>query len=369
MSLERDAMHPVLQAAIDNPRFPTPIDWGSVAFHNSPRMLPVRDSNLAELVISGVDTLVLDNEGGSAACVAFTGPNPSPGIRIARPKIVTGIGAPITGRPVNDNEKGLPWPLYDEYVAERLGKDIVENSKNWATVIWLDRIFQMALLPDRAIGPVHWFTSGMSDEERSDGYETENVVPPNVDAVLHILGAAKKARLKAQGYKNKEVGVHEASAGRNPELPTGVEIRVDTTKILRLLQIGMRALYEPVKHAIVDHTEMWKLGITQGVSRQLAPTAGRQRVVDGLRIAADIRKDVEGWERNSGRLSGNPCSPLGRKAGDLPPSWRTAANDNCRREATKLKICDCCARTKTPLEFFALPSKTCIACCRIISAA
>jgi hypothetical protein len=92
----------------------------------------------------------------------------------------------------------------------------------------------------------------------------------------------------------------------------------------------MRGLWKPVKLAIVDYAEMWKLGITQGVSRPMAPTAGRQRVLDGLGIAAEIRQDILRWETLDQLVKEGACSPLGRKGADVLAKWRQAANNDCR---------------------------------------
>lgn len=217
-------------------------------------------------------------------------------------------GAPITARAANDNEKGKPWPLYDEYVAERLGKDANDNSKNWNTAIWIDGIYQAAMLPDRALGPVHWISGGLDDYELS-GYEQTEVIPAEALAFLQIVEA-----VKGLNRGGEEVPIHEARGDVDPRLPTGVEIRCDASKKLRLLQAGMRGLWKPVKQAIVDQAEMWTLGITQGVSRAMAPTAGRQRVLDGLGIAADIRRDILRWEALDHRVKEGTCSRLAEKA-------------------------------------------------------
>lgn len=277
-------MHPVLQAAIDNPRFPEPYDWTNVHIPRASRLRA--------------------------------------GTNYLEPLIVMGESR---GRPANDNEQRTPWPLYDEYVAERLGRDAVTNSKNWNTAVWIDRIYRVATLPEEALGPSHWIASTLSEEEL-DGYEPAEIVPPEATAYLSMIAEMERIKRVARGYDL--VGTHEASSSNDPTLPTGVEIRADANKILRLLMVGMRGLWKPVKRAIIDHVEMWKLA--QGVSRQFAPTAGRQRVLDGLEIAADIRRDVLRWEGCSHRLTGNPCSPLGIRACDLPAHWRTAANDDCR---------------------------------------
>ena len=150
---------------------------------------------------------------------------------------------------------------------------------------------------------------------------------------------------KKQGYQNQTVGTHEVSTSKDPALPTGVEVRCDASKKLRLLQIGMRGLWKPVKQAIIDHAEMWTLGISQGVSRAMAATAGRQRVLDGLSIAADIRQDIRRWESLDHRVTEGTCSPFGRKAADISAKWRIAANDDCRA------VCIYCAEIKSPRDF------------------
>jgi hypothetical protein len=233
-----------------------------------------------------------------------------------------------TGRAANDNEKGLAWPLYDEYVAERLGKDAYANSKNWNTALWIDGIYQAAMLPDRALGPVHWISNALDDYELA-GYEFEDVIPAEALSFLNIIEAVERLNRKEKGG-DKPVPMHEVRGDVDPRLPTGVEVRSDASKKLRLLQAGMRGLWKPVKQAIADHAEMWTLGITQGVSRGMAPTAGRQRVLDGLGIAADIRQDIQRWEALDYRVKEGTCSPLGRRGAFVPTKWRLLANDDCR---------------------------------------
>jgi hypothetical protein len=195
-------------------------------------------------------------------------------------------GDDTTGRPANDNEKGTPWPLYDEYVAERLGKDAYTNSKNWNTAIWIDGIYRVAMLPERALGPVHWISNQLSNEEILDGYETTEAIPENALMMLNLLDAIDRFERQARKKtgQGEPVPIHEVRGDVDPRLPTGVEVRSDASKKLRLLQAGLRGLWKPVKQAVVDHTEMWTLGITQGVSRAMAPIEQKARTNRGLVI-------------------------------------------------------------------------------------
>jgi hypothetical protein len=286
------------------------------------------------LVISGDETLVPDNTPEKAATAKLVLErmiqNPPDTISVVASKaakITFGEGAPITARPANDNE--LRFPLHDEYMLKRLGKDAYQNSENWNTAMWIDGIYRVAMLPDRSLGPLHWFSSGAEfASEDMDRFSATHAVPPEVVSVLNLLDRVESVRREQRGYEL--VGTHECSTDRDPCKPTGVEVRSDASKKLRLLQAGMRGLWKPVKQAVVDHAEMWTLGITQGVSRALAPTAGRQRVLDGLGIAADIRKDISRWEASDHRLKEATCSPLGRKGAFVPTKWRVLANNDCR---------------------------------------
>ena len=308
-------------------------NWDSLEFPHSPRTgvigrpeLPPAVSLLhgnesgqhQPLVIAGDETLVPDSSPQKlkATKLVLKRPNNDTPNKISiveskAAKITFGEGAPITARPANDNE--LRFPLHVEYLAERLGKNEEENGRNWDTAMWFDGIYRAAMLPDRSLGPLHWFSSGAEfASEDMDRFSATHVIPPEVVSVLNLLDRVERIRRKQRGYDL--VGIHECSTDRDPRSPTGVEVRSDASKKLRLLQAGMRGLWKPVKQAIVDHAEIWTLGITQGVSRALAPTAGRQRLLDGLGIAADIRKDIARWEACDHRLKEGTCRrPLDEK--------------------------------------------------------
>jgi hypothetical protein len=60
---------------------------------------------------------------------------------------------PPSGRAPTETETRVAWPLQNEYLADRLGKDRVENCRLWDTVKWVDRIYRIATLPKNATKP------------------------------------------------------------------------------------------------------------------------------------------------------------------------------------------------------------------------
>jgi hypothetical protein len=72
--------------------------------------------------------------------------------------------------------------------------------------------------------------------------------------------------------------------------------RQEAIKILRMLTLGMRSLWHPVIRAIADHATMTSLG--QGKGKGVAAAVGRQRVIEGLRIAESIRKGLKRQDRH-----------------------------------------------------------------------
>jgi hypothetical protein len=81
------------------------------------------------------------------------------------------------------------------------------------------------------------------------------------------------------------------------DLPGPIE-RQEAIKIVRMLRVGMRSLWHPVKRSITDHATMKSLGKTQNVGDGVAAAVGRARVVEGLRLAESIRKGLTRQERN-----------------------------------------------------------------------
>lgn len=71
--------------------------------------------------------------------------------------------------------------------------------------------------------------------------------------------------------------------------------RAESGKIIRMLMVGMRSLWHPVIRAIADHATMTSLG--EGKGKDVAAAVGRQRVIEGLRIAESIRKGLGREER------------------------------------------------------------------------
>jgi hypothetical protein len=96
--------------------------------------------------------------------------------------------------------------------------------------------------------------------------------------------------------KTAKIDVNKLARNADPlaeriDMPGPIE-RQEAIKILRMLMLGMRSLWHPVKRAISDHATMKSLGKTQNVSDGVAATVGRTRVIEGLRIAEPIRKGL-----------------------------------------------------------------------------
>jgi hypothetical protein len=80
------------------------------------------------------------------------------------------------------------------------------------------------------------------------------------------------------------------------DFPSPAE-RAHASKIVRMLMLGMRSLWRPVIRAIADHATMTSLG--QGKGKDVAAAVGRQRVIEGLRIAESIRKGIARSEQHN----------------------------------------------------------------------
>jgi hypothetical protein len=285
-------VHKVLQNAIDHPRMPGPTNYADTLFWWQYQVTP-RKSYMPQLLLLNGET---------------------------------------ERRVANDNEKGGIWPLYNEYDEKRLGRDADANARNWQTAIWFDSVLRAAEMPQNALPAMHMTITDADDDaiysesgELADGFEAIRIVPTEAEIMIAVME-------KIATLDGKKIGKLYAGSQTNCsdwKQPRGVERRSDALKIQRMLQVNMRGLYKPVRAAVVEQTELWRLGITEGVSRGYAATAGRQRVIDGLEIAADIRRDVMRWEEVTERLPEGTCSPLGRKADELG-HWRQAANDDCR---------------------------------------
>lgn len=203
---------------------------------------------------------------------------------------------PPSGHDPTEAETRVAWPLQNEYLADRLGKDSVENSKLWGTVKWIDKIYRTAAMPKNAVrAPSIMIAPDDFSAKEIEDYAVKNEVPAVAFDVLRTME-------KMEEYDEMiEIDVNKLlrDAGPRPlraDLPDLYE-RVAANKIIRMLRLGLRNLWLPVMLAIVDHTEMYRLGITQGARRDIAPAVGRQRVIEGLRIADSIRKGITRSEK------------------------------------------------------------------------
>ena len=60
-----------------------------------------------------------------------------------------------SGRKPTDDEKHGAYHLYAEYIAVRLGKNAEENSRNWNTVLWIDKHYRVTTTPAEAFPPLN----------------------------------------------------------------------------------------------------------------------------------------------------------------------------------------------------------------------
>jgi hypothetical protein len=208
-----------------------------------------------------------------------------------------------SGRSPSETEKRVAWPLQGEYLAGRLGKDNGENSKLWNTVKWIDQHYRIATMSANATQTINWLTNGWQDvaehEEIIEGFGVELIGLNALDwkRISRLGNTYDTARLIDELKELDELGKIDANkllseCGPRPlrfDFPTAIE-RAESGAIVGMLQLGMRTLWTPVKRSIADHTEMFRLG--QGARREIAPAVGRQRVIEGLRIADSIRKDI-----------------------------------------------------------------------------
>jgi hypothetical protein len=284
---------PVVRNLITKPRMPKGINWEKI--------------NTSPIAFSrGID--------GAADCV---GTQPSSRKLFTRPNYL-GSSLILSGearqprRDPSDEEKRAAWPLQDEYNADRLGKDGVENSKLWDTAMWIDRLYGLATMPPIATRPLSLIMTN-DDIHPSDieDFGEESVIPVLAFEMLEIL-----EQVEALDDVEKQMLLPRKSDRQRPVFDSRLldgECRADADKTIRILMAGMRSVWSPVKLAIIDNVEMWRLGTTQGVGRQMAATAGRQRVIEGLRLAVSIRKDMVRSE-----LTGNTdILPLTRAASEI----------------------------------------------------
>jgi hypothetical protein len=246
------------------------------------------------------------------------------------------LGQP-SGRIPTDHEKRGAWQLQEEYLEGRLGKNEEENGRNWNTATWMDKLLRIASMPAEALPPLNIYvgdkisqsTEGTGaptgpddeapDEAGNEGIEFESIyVDHEADnersmCVMDDDGTTRRLDIKIDGYDllrlideiedidalaNIDVKKLALTAYPLPEqidFPSPDE-RAHASKIVHMLMVGMRSLWHPVIRAIADHATMTSLG--QGKGKGVAAAVGRQRVIEGLRIAESIRKELSRQERS-----------------------------------------------------------------------
>jgi hypothetical protein len=261
------------------------------------------------------------------------------------------IGLPSGRTPSNEEKRGA-WQLQAEYLEGRLGKNDEENSRNWNTATWIDRLIRTATMPAEAVkgsnlytDTFHEVTDPIGDDpndDPADENEEYEVEKPEVDRRRDKNGNDPLAieisdydlvmlwdYFKECDYLAK-IDVNKL-AGKSDPLPQRIELpgpieRQEAIKILRILMLGMRLLWHPVIRSIVNHATMNSLGKTQGVGDKVAATVGRTRVIEGLRLAESIRKGLARQERgfsmwlNQTRARQTPIQKPGLTAARLKAS-------------------------------------------------
>ena len=215
---------------------------------------------------------------------------------------------PPTGRSATDDEKRGAWQLQTEYLEGRLGKNEEENCRLWNTAKWIDRHLRIATMPAHAVKTLNLHVDGWDDVVDLANKEPEDDLPPYEHGLgyekLNIDERDKQQLLlklpddyelaKLVDYFNEcdklaKIDANKLARDADP-LPVRIDLpgpidRQESIKIIRMLKLGMRSLWYPVRAAIVDHATMTALGKTRTGN---VAGVGRQRVIEGLRITAKI---------------------------------------------------------------------------------
>jgi hypothetical protein len=225
--------------------------------------------------------------------------------------------------------------LQEEYLAGRLGKNEEENGRLWNTVNWIDRHNRVTKMPAEALPPLNIYvgdkisqsTEGTGaptgpddeapDEAGNEGIEFEsiNVGEADSDRSMRVMdenGTEHRLDIKTSDYDLLRLvdviedidGLAKIDINKLAKLAPPIlsqtdfpsdDQRAESGKIIRILMTGMHTLWHPVIRAIADHATMTSLG--QGKGKGVAAAVGRQRVIEGLRIAESIRKGLARQDR------------------------------------------------------------------------
>jgi hypothetical protein len=250
--------------------------------------------------------------------------------------VVLNLGPP-SGRAGNDDEKRGAWQLQTEYLTLRLGKDAQENGRLWNTVLWINKHYVVTRTPAEAMPSLNIYVpdpisqstgapTGLDDEAPDPKDENEGIRVTNINFAATdklerpiVTGFDKKGKsriyaldINASGYdllrlvdelneidKLAALDIDDLVREAPPLLPQtdfpDAEQRAESTKIILILMTQMRALWQPVIQAIADHATMKSLG--EGRGKDTAAAIGRQRVIEGLRLAESIRGELRRKER------------------------------------------------------------------------
>jgi hypothetical protein len=232
------------------------------------------------------------------------------------------FSGPSSGRTPSNDEKRYAWQLQEEYLAGRLGKNDEENSRNWNTAKWIDRLIRTATMPATAVKGSNLCTDNFfevmpndrwrgtgdnADPAENAGFEFEAINIDERDRERLALKLSDYDLVRLWDYfkecdESAKIDIDNLAGKADPlseciDLPDPIE-RQTAIKVVRILMMGMRSLWHPVKRAITDHATMKSLGITQNVADGVAATVGRTRVIEGLRLAESIRKGLRRQERD-----------------------------------------------------------------------
>jgi hypothetical protein len=218
--------------------------------------------------------------------------------------------------------------LQQEHFAGRLGKDEEENIRNWNTVKWIDKHYRVTKTPAEALPSLNIYigdegsqgtdgtgaATGPDDESPDDnenkGFEFESINVGEADSergmcVMDEDGTTRRLEVKTDDYgvlrlidaleeidELAAINIDDLAPSLLPQtdFPSSDQ-RAESGKIIRILLVGMRTLWPPVIRAIASHADMKSLG--QGKGKDVVAAVGRQRVIEGLRIAESIRKGLK----------------------------------------------------------------------------
>ena len=209
------------------------------------------------------------------------------------------LGPPPSARTPSDDDKRGAWHLENEYLACRLGKNEQENGRLWNTVKWIEWHNRIATLPANAIQALNIYIDGSERMDRIDvdipanggfpdedvnegfnGYENGKVNQSDKDKLDLKIDDYRIGRLIDELKEIDQSAKFDINKLKDKPAPLplaefpGLNERVESGKIIRMLKLGMHTLWHPVIGAIDGRVSM-------ASSRQVARRARRQKMVNG----------------------------------------------------------------------------------------